>query len=87
MTQLTQGSAIYIYGDQVNDHGLYYIYINGSSTPYTTLNGRSGCGGGYAKHCEKLHGLAFFVGGLPQGQHEVRLVNGGPAEGDVTYFG
>ena len=84
---LTPGSAIYIYGDQVNDHGPYDVYLNGSSSPAAQLNGRSGCGGGYAKYCEKLHGLAFFAGGLPAGTHEVRLVNGGPADGDVTFFG
>ena len=84
---LTSASAIYIYGDQVNDHGPYDVYLNGSSSPAAQLNGRSGCGGGYAKYCEKLHGLAFFAGGLPAGTHEVRLVNGGPADGDVTFFG
>ena len=79
------GSAIYLYGDQVNDHGLYDIYLNG--TAYATLNGRSGCGGGYAKACEKLHGLAAFIGNLPAGTHNVRLVNQGPSDGNVTYFG
>ena len=87
--KLIPGSAIYIYGDQVNDHGLYDIYLNGTDSVhlYATLNGRSGCGGGYAKACEKLHGLAAFIGELPAGTHDVRLVNKGPSDGNVTYFG
>lgn len=76
---------MWVYGDQVNDHGLYDVFLNG--TQAGTFNGRSGCGGGYAKYCEKLHGLAFFAGQLPPGQHEVRIVNGGPDTGNKTFFG
>jgi hypothetical protein len=79
------GSAIYLYGDQVNDHGPYFIYMNDSLV--LQGNDRSGCGGGYAKECEKLSGLKYFAGSLPQGQHKMRMVNGGPAEGNRTYFG
>ncbi|RSH82819.1 hypothetical protein EHS25_005809 [Saitozyma podzolica] len=60
------GSGLYIFGDQVDDHGLYSIYLNSSYTPWldgssrsaavATLDGRSGCGGGYKKACEKLGG-------------------------------
>lgn len=78
------GSAVYIYGDQVNDHGPYSVYIN--DTNVATHTGRSGCGGGYAKYCEKVHGLAFFAGSLPEGQHTLRLVNEGPSSGNTTYF-
>lgn len=81
------GSAVYIFGDQVDDHGLYSIYFNGSSTPYGTYNGRSGCGGGYKKECEKLGTLKFFAGGLPMGQHTLKLVNDGPSGTNETYFG
>ncbi|GMK53583.1 hypothetical protein CspeluHIS016_0101690 [Cutaneotrichosporon spelunceum] len=41
------GSAVYVYGDQVNDHGVYTVTLNGSVVGQ--YNGRSGCGGGYAK--------------------------------------
>lgn len=51
-----------------------------------TNNGRSGCGGGYAKACEKLGGLAFFAGALPEGTHTLRLTNNGPLDGQSTYF-
>ncbi|KAK1926021.1 hypothetical protein DB88DRAFT_537969 [Papiliotrema laurentii] len=85
-----QGSALYIYGDQVNDHGYYSIYLNGTDAEhlYGRYTGRSGCGGGYAKSCEKLHGLVGFAGGLPEGKHQVTLVNESPSEsgGNVTFF-
>ncbi|ORY29306.1 hypothetical protein BCR39DRAFT_532216 [Naematelia encephala] len=80
------GSAVYIYGDQVNDHGPFSVYINDTTTPYATHTGRSGCGGGYAKYCEKVHGLAFFANNLPEGQHTLRLENQGPSDGNMTYF-
>lgn len=73
-----------MYGDQVNDHGAYSASINGTSI---SLNGRSGCGGGFAKACEKLHGLKFFASPLPEGTHSLRIENGGPAEGNRTFFG
>ncbi|OXG89871.1 hypothetical protein C345_01954 [Cryptococcus neoformans A2-102-5] len=77
------GSALYIYGDQVNDHGPYSIFFNASTIPYATYSGRSGCAvGGVEKSCEKLGTLKAFVGGLGEGEHQVRLVN----EGEETYF-
>jgi hypothetical protein len=79
------GSAIYLYGDQVNDHGPYTVSLD--SRQQVALNDRSGCGGGYAKACEKLSGLKFFAGGLGEGEHTLRFENGGPSEGDRTFFG
>ena len=79
------GSAVWVYGDQVNDHGEYTATINGSAAKEYT--GRSGCGGGYGKECEKLHGLMAFYNDLPAGVHNLTITNGGPATGDVTYFG
>ncbi|KAJ9105829.1 hypothetical protein QFC19_003399 [Naganishia cerealis] len=79
------GSAVYVYGDQVNDHGYYSILIN--NTQMANLSGRSGCAGSDGeKQCEKLGGLHFFAGGLPEGQHDLRIVNGG-SSGNQTYFG
>ena len=75
----------------MNDHGYYSIYLNGTDAEhlYGRYTGRSGCGGGYAKFCEKLHGLVGFAGGLPEGTHQVTLVNESPSEsgGNVTFFG
>lgn len=59
--------------------------INGSAVG--TYNGRSGCGGGYAKHCEKLRGLLFLGGPYPAGNHTLRIENGGPSDGNKTFFG
>ncbi|KAK8845599.1 hypothetical protein IAR55_006315 [Kwoniella newhampshirensis] len=81
------GSALYVYGDQVNDHGYFSLYFNDSTTPYATYNGRSGCGtGAYEKGCEKLGTLKAFVGGLPAGQHSVRIMNESPQGSNATFF-
>lgn len=82
---LTPGTSVLVYGDQVNDHGEYTVSING--TAVATHNGRSGCGGGFAKACEKLHGLKFLGGPYPAGTHTLRIENGGPADGNKTFFG
>lgn len=50
-------------------------------------NGRSGCSEGYSATCEKLHGLAFFAGSLPEGTHEVKIVNQSPGGDKQTFFG
>ena len=69
----------------MNDHGPYTVSLD--SRPQVALNDRSGCGGGYAKACEKLSGLKFFAGNLGEGEHTLRFENGGPTEGDRTFFG
>ncbi|WWD22547.1 hypothetical protein CI109_107040 [Kwoniella shandongensis] len=81
------GSALYIYGDQVNDHGPFSLYFNDSSTPYATYNGRSGCGtSAVEKGCEKLGTLKAFVGGLPAGEHRAKVTNDGPEGSGATFF-
>ncbi|GHJ83639.1 hypothetical protein NliqN6_0041 [Naganishia liquefaciens] len=83
-TDVFTGSAIYVYGDQVNDHGYYAVYINDTEMAY--LTGRSGCASPEGdKSCEKLGGLHFFAGGLPEGEHDLRIENGG-TEQNRTYF-
>ena len=82
-----QGSAFYIYGDQVNDHGLFSVYLNDTVLTMGVLSGRSGCGEeGQSKSCEKLDGLHFFHGGLGEGLHTVKVVNDGSGP-DAPYFG
>lgn len=76
---------MYLYGDQVNDHGPYTVSLD--SANQAALNDRSGCGGGYAKECEKLFGLKYFAGNLGEGEHTLRFENGGPSDGDRTFFG
>lgn len=50
---------------------------------------RSGCGGGWAKACEKLKGLKYATSGLGQGKHTlaVRNLGYGSYPGDPTFFG
>ncbi|WVQ62703.1 uncharacterized protein L199_000851 [Kwoniella botswanensis] len=82
------GSALYIYGDSVQDHGDFSIYFNDSQTPYGTWNARTPCGGtsDYGKKCEKLGSLKAFIGNLPEGTHQVKLVNDGPEGDNATFF-
>ncbi|WRT63792.1 uncharacterized protein IL334_000717 [Kwoniella shivajii] len=83
-----EGSALYVYGDSVQDHGLFSIYFNGSSTPYGTWDSRTPCGGqsDYGKKCEKLGSIKAFIGNLPPGQHTCKLVNEGPDGTNATFF-
>ena len=101
MSVAFNGSALYLYGDSVNDHGLYEVYVDqgaapwdsggsgSGATPNATLNDRSGCGAGWAKACEKLNNLKYFVGGLAEGEHVLALRNLGYGSypGDPTFFG
>ncbi|OCF31233.1 hypothetical protein I316_07202 [Kwoniella heveanensis BCC8398] len=81
-------SGIWLYGDTVQDHGPFSVFINDSSTPYGTWNARTPCGGPevWAKQCEKLGALKAFVGPLGEGTHKVKVVNGGPDGDEATYF-
>jgi hypothetical protein len=81
-----EGSAFYVYGDQVNDHGAFSVYADGQPLTQGVLSGRSGCGGENSKSCEKLGGLHFFAGGLGEGKHTVRVVNEGSGP-NAPYFG
>ncbi|KAJ9108198.1 hypothetical protein QFC20_003561 [Naganishia adeliensis] len=57
------GSAVYVYGDQVNDHGYYTVFIN--DTQIANLTGRSGCAGSDGeKSCEKLGAPSFLRWGF-----------------------
>lgn len=81
-----EGSAFYVYGDQVNDHGAFSVYADDQPLTQGVLSGRSGCGGEDSKSCEKLGGLHFFAGGLGEGKHTVRVVNEGSGP-NAPYFG
>jgi hypothetical protein len=76
---LHSGSALWIYGDEVNDHGSFTVTINGSS-PVTHSGSPNGCSG--VGRCEKQNALKFFAGGLPAGNHDVTVLNVG-----TTFFG
>jgi hypothetical protein len=79
------GSAFYLYGDQVNDHGLFSIYVNDTLVSPSGLSGASGCGAQEGKNCEKLGGLFWAQTGLGEGEHRVKVVNDG--SGGTPYFG
>lgn len=72
---------MWVYGDQVNDHGDYEVFIN--DTRVAAHTGRSGCSGSSDQRCEKLHGVKFFGGPYPYGNHTLRVANTGAA----TFFG
>ncbi|WWC66785.1 uncharacterized protein I206_100690 [Kwoniella pini CBS 10737] len=82
------GSGLYIYGDSVQDHGDFSVYFNDSQTPYGTWNARTPCGGQveFGKTCEKLGSLKAFIGNLPAGTHQVKVVNDGPEGSNATFF-
>lgn len=83
-----EASAVWIYGDQVNDHGFFDVYMDDKPLSEDTLSGRSGCGATTdfpSKTCEKLGGLHFFVGGIKEGTHNMRVVNRGSGEG-ASFF-
>ncbi|KAF9506400.1 hypothetical protein BS47DRAFT_1367411 [Hydnum rufescens UP504] len=67
------GSAVYIFGDKVNDHGLFNVTLD--SRPPQTFNGVAGCGGTFAKACEKTNTLAFFAGSLGPEEHTITVQN------------
>ncbi|KAF5363126.1 hypothetical protein D9757_007965 [Collybiopsis confluens] len=68
------GSAIYIFGDKKNDHGLYSVTLdNGTEQIY---NGISGCGGAFGMTCEQQQPtLSYFASNLAQGEHTLKITN------------
>ncbi|KAF5366706.1 hypothetical protein D9758_006444 [Tetrapyrgos nigripes] len=68
------GSAIYIFGDKKNDHGLYSVVLdNGTAEIYDDV---SGCGGAFGMTCEQQQPtLKYFASNLAEGQHTLTLTN------------
>lgn len=64
---------MYIFGDKVDDHGLFTVTLD--SRPPQTFNGVSGCGGAFAKACEKTNTIAYFAGTLGPESHTVTVRN------------
>lgn len=67
------GSAIYIFGDKVDDHGLFTVTLDNRSPQQ--FDGVSGCGGAFAKYCEKTNTLAYFASNLDSSLHTVTVRN------------
>ncbi|KAF7290215.1 hypothetical protein MIND_01335000 [Mycena indigotica] len=67
-------SAIYVFGDKKNDHGLYTVTLD--SQPAQTLSGISGCGGAFGMTCEQqAPTLKYFASNLAAGTHKITLTN------------
>jgi hypothetical protein len=77
------GSAVYIFGDKVDDHGLFSVTLDNRSVQQ--FDGVSGCGGDYRKYCEKTNTIAFFASNLDSSLHTVTLQNN--AGVNNSYFG
>ncbi|KAK7445755.1 hypothetical protein VKT23_014751 [Stygiomarasmius scandens] len=68
------GSAIYIFGDKKNDHGLYSVVLDNGTTEI--YNGVSGCGGAFGMTCEQQQPtLAYFASNLGEGEHSLAITN------------
>ncbi|KAJ7049563.1 hypothetical protein C8F01DRAFT_1183187 [Mycena amicta] len=76
-------SAIYVFGDKKNDHGLYTVSLD-SGAPQT-FDGVSGCGGAFAMTCEQQQPtLAYFASNLDGRTHTLKLTN--LAGANASYF-
>lgn len=70
-----QGSAIYIFEDVVDNHGLFTVNLD--NRPPVQLNGISGCGGVFVHACEKTNVLAYYAGDLDSSLHTITVTNNG----------
>jgi len=68
------GSAVYVFGDKKNDHGLYSVVLDGSAPQL--FDGISGCGGAFGMTCEQMKPtLAYFASNLDSGLHNISITN------------
>lgn len=70
---IQSGSAIYIFGDKVDDHGLFSVTLDNRTAQQ--FDGVSGCGGAFRKYCEKDNTLAYFASNLDSTLHTVTVQN------------
>ncbi|GLB44458.1 hypothetical protein LshimejAT787_1700850 [Lyophyllum shimeji] len=68
------GSAVYVFGDKKNDHGLYRVVLDNKTAE--VYNGISGCGGAFAPTCEQQKPtLEYFASNLDSSTHTLRIEN------------
>ncbi|KAJ7100078.1 hypothetical protein B0H15DRAFT_877350 [Mycena belliarum] len=68
------GSAVYVFGDKKNDHGLYSVVLDGGVPQ--VFNGVSGCGGAFGMTCEQQKPtLKFFASNLNASSHTLTIMN------------
>ncbi|KAG5639942.1 hypothetical protein DXG03_002281 [Asterophora parasitica] len=71
---MLQGSAIYVFGDKKNDHGLYSVVLD--NRPAEVYSGISGCGGAYGQTCEQQKPtLEYFASNLDGSLHNLTITN------------
>lgn len=68
------GSAIYVFGDKKNDHGLYSVTLDNKTAE--VYNGISGCGGAFGPTCEQMKPtLEYFASNLDSSLHFLKIEN------------
>ncbi|KAG6901555.1 hypothetical protein C0995_010612 [Termitomyces sp. Mi166 len=68
------GSAVYVFGDKKNDHGLYSVVLDNKTAQ--VYNGVSGCGGAFGGTCEQMKPtLEFIVSNLDGSLHTLTIEN------------
>ncbi|KAJ7786707.1 hypothetical protein B0H14DRAFT_2957842 [Mycena olivaceomarginata] len=68
------GSAVYVFGDKKNDHGIYSVVLDGGAPEL--FDGISGCGGAFGMTCEQMKPtLAYFASNLDSGPHNLSITN------------
>ncbi|KAF9484187.1 hypothetical protein BDN70DRAFT_850238 [Pholiota conissans] len=68
------GSAIYIFGDKKNDHGIYSIALD--DRPLEFYDGVSGCGGAFGMTCEQqIPTIKYLASNLDSSLHDLTLQN------------
>ncbi|KJA24929.1 hypothetical protein HYPSUDRAFT_38305 [Hypholoma sublateritium FD-334 SS-4] len=68
------GSAIYVFGDKKNDHGIYGVVLD--NQPAQLLDGVSGCGGAFGQTCEEqIPSIKYLASNLDDSLHTITLVN------------
>ncbi|KAG6808171.1 hypothetical protein H0H92_005157 [Tricholoma furcatifolium] len=78
------GSAVYVFGDKKNDHGLYSIILDNQTAEI--YNGISGCGGAFGMTCEQMKPtLEYFASNLDGSLHTLTIQN--LAGVNQSYFG
>jgi hypothetical protein len=78
------GSAIYVFGDKKNDHGLYSVTLDNRTAE--VYNGISGCGGTYGMTCEQMQPtLNYFASNLDNALHSIKIEN--MAGANSSFFG
>ncbi|KAG6833982.1 hypothetical protein H0H93_012805, partial [Arthromyces matolae] len=68
------GSAVYVFGDKKNDHGLYSVVLDNKTAE--VYSGISGCGGAFGATCEQMKPtLEYLASNLDDSLHTLTIEN------------